>query len=68
MINIYWNSLISRICQEASHLLRNKKSNGVAILTIKVLIKDEKPLHWIVEGKAIEPGKTADQILDLMSD
>ncbi len=49
-------------------LLRNN-SDGIAIIKINVIIgHDNKPLHWTVDGKQIEPAKDTDEFLELLGE
>lgn len=67
-MNIYWNPLIQRICQVAKELLRNHKSDGIAIVTAHVVMSyDNKPVFWIIKGAKIEPAKEKYKFLDLLS-
>ncbi len=67
-MNIYWQDLIKRICQLSGLLLKNN-SDGIALIKINLIIgRNNKPLHWTVDGKQVEPAKDADGFLEMLGD
>lgn len=47
ILNMAWERLIRRICQGVDWELKNKSSDGLAIVTITMLIdSNKKPLIW----------------------
>jgi hypothetical protein len=65
MSNIYWDGVIRRICNEAEYRLKNNGSDGVAVISLNVLVgNDGKPIAWTVDGKRIEPSSRARDIME----
>ena len=65
-----WGSVILRLMSEATSTLANNTSDGVAIVTMHVVIDGRgKPVVWVVPaGKRIEPSKDAKAtIIDILS-
>lgn len=65
-MNIYWNDLIKRICSEAHKYLNssNGSRDSAAVVTVKIIVQDNKPLFWTVENSCkIEPAKMVEGLL-----
>lgn len=66
-MNIYWNDLIKRICQEASKYINHNSGSSrdsAAVITVKIVVHDNQPKFWIVENSCkIEPSKMVEGLL-----
>jgi len=65
-----WENLVLRLKNEARSLLANNKQNGVAIVTVHLLMDAEgTPRAWVVPaGKRIEPSSSAAQIIATLAE
>jgi hypothetical protein len=61
-----WNNLQRRVKSEAKGTLRNNMSDGVAIISVHMLVDSAgEPLAWVIQdGKRIEPSKDAKDLVD----
>jgi hypothetical protein len=60
-----WASVVLRLMSESRETLSNNKSDGIAILSIHIVVdSDNRPLFWVVpDGKRVEPSKNAKETL-----
>ena len=60
-----WASVVLRLMSESRETLSNNKSDGIAILSIHIVVdSDSRPLFWVVpDGKRVEPSKNAKETL-----
>ena len=60
-----WASVVLRLMSEAQETLSNNKSDGIAILSIHIVVdSSNRPLFWVVpDGKRVEPSKNAKETL-----
>lgn len=63
-----WKNYELRIRSEARAVLKNNKSNGLAIVTSHMLVNSEgTPIAWVVpSGKRIEPTKETGNIIEAL--
>lgn len=68
-MNRYFQPLIQRICQAAHDALRPSASDGMVIVTVRILVTREgKPLLWTVsQCDKIEPATRASDFLEGMA-
>lgn len=60
-----WDKIINRIKSEVAYKLGTSKSTGsvVALRLMLMIDCDGNPLIWTVEGKKIEPGYRAKELM-----
>lgn len=61
-----WDKLINRMKQEIESQLRNNhsaKEQGMVKLDIVIIAGANGPILWMVDGRKIEPGSRAKELL-----
>lgn len=63
-----WEMLRKRIKNEAKHTLRNNYNDGVAIISVHMIVRyDGVPILWIMQdGKRVEPSTDAIEVIEAL--